>query len=366
MSPRPKVYAIAIEVTAHCQQKCTYCYNAWREDNGASLDGASGKTLLARVEKVLESLDVDHVTITGGEPFARRDVFDLLDVVRARGVRIQIVSNGGLVDDALAERLAGYDVSYVQVTLDGPNAKIHDEHVGGQGHFKKTLAGIRALRKAGVPVVGCIVVTRKNAARIAETLGLFRDLDVKHIALSRFSPAGYAASHAAELLPSRDDLLTAFRQAIPFAKRGMDVTCTMPVPPCTVETEELAPLKFGTCAIGTSMQEFALGPDGRLRNCTLHGKGLGGDADVLEMDLAAIVTGGEVASYKKVLPEFCEGCLHAGTCGGGCGAASEWVLGSRRFPDPLVWQHVDDAFGARLASESAAICAGKRRLEVIG
>ena len=31
---RPKVYAIAIEVTAHCQQKCDYCYNAWRGDNG--------------------------------------------------------------------------------------------------------------------------------------------------------------------------------------------------------------------------------------------------------------------------------------------------------------------------------------------
>jgi radical SAM protein with 4Fe4S-binding SPASM domain len=247
------------------------------------------------------------------------------------------------------------------VTLDGPNAKVHDAHVGGEGHFKKTIAGIRALRKAGIRVVGCIVVTRKNAARVAEILGLFRELDVKLIALSRFSPAGYAARNAADLLPSRDDLLVAFRQAIPFAKKGMDVTCTMPVPPCTVETEELAPLKFGTCAIGTSMQEFALGPDGRLRNCTLHGKGLDGDKDVLDMDLAGVVSGAEVSSYKKILPEFCEGCLHAGTCGGGCGAASEWVLGSRRLPDPLVWQHVDDEFGARLASERA----NKRRLEVV-
>lgn len=353
---RPKVYSIAIEVTAHCQQKCGYCYNAWREDNGASMDAAASKKLLARVDKMLAELEVDHVTITGGEPFARRDLFDLLDLVRSRGVKIQIISNGGLVDDKLAARLAPYDVSYVQVTLDGPNAKVHDAHVGGEGHFAKTIAGIRALRAAGIRVVGCIVVTRKNASRIAEILGVFRSLGVRYISLSRFSPAGYAARNVAELLPSRNDLLVAFRQSIPFAEKGMDISCTMPVPPCAVETEELAPLKFGTCAIGTSMQELALGPDGRLRHCTLHKSGLDGDRDVLDMDLAAVIAGHEIASYKKTVPAFCEGCIHASTCGGGCGAAAEWVLGSRTLPDPFVWQHVDDAFGERLK---------KRRLEVV-
>lgn len=356
---RPKVYAIAIETTAHCQQKCAYCYNAWREDNGASFDAGAQKTLLARVDKLLSALDVDHVTVTGGEPFARRDIFELFDLLRERGVGIQIISNGGLIDDAVATRLAPYRVSYVQVTLDGPTAELHDAHVGGAGHYDKTIAGIRALGRAGVRTVGCMVVTRKNAAHVAETLATFRALGVRDIALSRFSPAGYAARHVAELLPSRDDLLVAFRQAIPFAKDGMRITCTMPVPPCAVEVEELEPLRFGTCAIGTSMQELALGPDGRLRNCTLHAKALGGDRDVLDPDVdpAAIVRGAEIASYKKMLPEFCEGCVHASTCGGGCGAAAEWVLGSRRMPDPLVWQHVDDAFAASLAK--------RRRLEVL-
>ena len=86
------------------------------------------------------SLDVDHVTITGGEPFARRDLFELLDLVKARGVGIQIISNGGLIDDASPTRLAPTACRYVQVTLDGPDAALHDEHVGGDGHFEKTIA----------------------------------------------------------------------------------------------------------------------------------------------------------------------------------------------------------------------------------
>ena len=365
MVARPKVYSVAIEVTAHCQQKCSYCYNAWREDNGAAMEAGAQKKLLARVDRVLEALDVDHVTITGGEPFARKDIFALLDLVQSKNVGIQIISNGGLIDDAIAQRLAPYRVGYVQCTLDGPTAELHDDHVGGTGHFDKTLAGIAALKRAGVTVVGCTVVTKKNASRLAEIIALFRDLGVRHIALSRFSPAGYAARHAAELLPSRDDLLVAFRQAIGFTSGDdpMKFSCTMPVPPCAVEVEELAPLTFGTCAIGTKYQEFALGPDGSLRHCTLHGSSLG---DVLETDPAAIVTSRAVTEYRRTLPEFCVGCSHADTCGGGCGAAAEWVLGARKFPDPLVWQHVDDDFAARLAAErSRSNPSSKVRLEVI-
>lgn len=349
---RPKVYSIAVEVTAHCQQKCDYCYNAWREDNGASV--GSQKRLHARVEKLLSALDVDHVTVTGGEPFARKDIFELLDVIKASGTGIQMISNGGLVDDAVASRLARYDVAYVQVTLDGPDAALHEEHVG-EGHFAPTIRGIEALVRHGVHVVGCIVVTRKNASRVAEILTLFQSLGVNDFALSRFSPAGYAARFAAALLPSRDDLLVAFRQAIPFARAGSRISCTMPVPPCTVETEELEPLQFGMCAIGTDFQEFALGPDGKLRHCTLHGSHLGGD--VLDEDPVAIVQGSLVRDYKKTAPEFCAGCLHEHTCGGGCGAAAEWVLGSRTVPDPFVWQHIDDAFSKSLKQ--------KRRLEVL-
>ena len=113
--------------------------------------------------------------------------------------------------------------------------------------------------------------------------------------------------------------------------------------------------------------ELALGPDGQLRHCTLHAKGLGGGRDVLDDDVdpVAIVGGTEIRDYKKTLPEFCEGCSHASTCGGGCGAAAEWVLGSRKLPDPFVWQHVDDAFAGRLAAERAAPATPRRRLEVL-
>jgi len=350
---RVRLRALAIELTAACNQKCDYCYNEWREDGGAHVHTGGPDKLVARVQKLLDAFDVSEVTLTGGEPFARPDLFELLELVGSRVPHVKMISNGGLVTDALAERLARHRLAFVQITLNGPDAALHEALVG-EGHFEPTLRGIRALVARGVPVVGCIVLTQKNAARVGETLELLRSLGVGRVALSRFSPAGYAARHVAELLPSRWDLIRAFEQAAPFARdHGMKLHVTMPVPPCSVEVERFPELGFGSCPIGTSEQELALSPDGRLRNCTLHATALGGVADILDpaVDVAALFSAAERTEYRRELPEFCEGCQHASTCGGGCGAAAAWIFGSRRAVDPFVAQHVDDAFAERLARE---------------
>ncbi len=362
---RPKLNAIALELTAVCNQKCSYCYNEWREDGGAELGAPPRELVLRRIDRLVEAFAIDHVTLTGGEPFSHREVFAILDRLREHRLKVQIISNGGLIDDALAARLAPYRPTYVQVTLNAPEAALHDEHVGGHGHFERTLRGVAALRAHGIQVVGCTVVTRKNAARLGEILALWQRHGVTSIALARFSPAGYAAEATAELLPSRDDVLTALEQAQPYAQAGMTLYVTMPIPPCAVEVERFPEIQFGTCAVGTTMQELALGPDGRLRNCTLHKTALGGVADIADpsVDLRALLSAKELVDYKKTIPAFCEGCAHATTCAGGCGAAAEWVLGdARAFPDPFLWQHVDDAFAAKLEAARA----GKRRLAVVG
>ena len=122
---RPKRYALAVELTSACNQKCTYCYNAWREDDGRGVGALPTETLVTLLGRALTEVEFDHVTFTGGEPFSRRDLFDVLDVCRARSTRFQMISNGGLVTDALAARVATYSPLSVQVTLDGPTAALH-------------------------------------------------------------------------------------------------------------------------------------------------------------------------------------------------------------------------------------------------
>lgn len=350
---RTRVGALAVELTALCNQKCGYCYNGWREDAGKSVGAADGEQLLQRLTRLFEAWEVDHVTLTGGEPLLHPQLFEVLDLCESQRVGVQIISNGGMVTEDMAERLGQRRLRFVQVTLNGPDAELHERHVG-PGHFGKTLRGVSLLQQARVPVVGCVVVTRLNARRVGEIFALWRSLGVEHIAFSRFSPAGYAVAQVAELLPGRDDLIAALQQAHVFAEQGLRVSSTMPIPPCALEIEEFPRIAFGFCAVGTGEQELALSPSGHLRHCTLHRGALFGGRDVLDpsLDLASLPRSEEIFAYRKEVPDMCRGCAHEHTCGGGCGAAAEWVLGdARRFPDPIIQQYLDDDFAERLARQ---------------
>lgn len=339
---RPKRYSLAIELTAYCNQKCGYCYNDWREDPG-TIGSLPREELTRLVDRALTEVDFDHVTLTGGEPFARPEIFEVLETVKRHGKRALIISNGGLITEAHAERLAPFDPLFVQVTLNGPSAALHEEHVG-EDCFEPTMRGIRALIAHGVTVAGSIVVTRKNARVVGEILAIWKALGSTNVALSRYSPAGYAANQVAELLPSRSDLLEALRQAVPFAESGIKIQVTMPVPPCVIDTAEFPSITFSSCPIGTEMQEFALGPRGELRHCTLHTDSLG---DARTNSFADLVTSDAVTHYRDVTPEFCAPCPMKAQCIGGCGAASVAIHGERGL-DPIVSQHVDDGFSLAL------------------
>jgi radical SAM protein with 4Fe4S-binding SPASM domain len=298
------------------------------------------------VDKALTEVEFDHVTLTGGEPFARADdAFAVMELAKRHGVGVQIISNGGMITEAIAKRLAPLKPSFVQVTLDGATKEQHEAHVG-EGHYDKTLRGIALLKMHGVTVCGCVVVSRKNARELGEILDQFRRLGVKSVALSRLSPAGYAAATVAELLPSRSATVAALEQA---EVRGrdfkMDLQVTMPMPPCVIEHSDFPHVRFGGCPIGTEMQEFALGPKGELRNCTLHTDVIGeGESE----SFADLVTSPAVMQYRDVTPEFCAPCPHKRACVGGCGASGVAVLGKANPLDPFVAQHVDDAFRAQL------------------
>jgi hypothetical protein len=367
MAARPKVHSLSIEVTAYCQQRCNHCYNVWRGDEGAPVEHADGDRLLARVEKLLDAWEIERVTVTGGEPFARKDVFGLFELLRARGVGVQIISNGGLITDAIAERLAPYGVHSVQVTLNGPDAALHEEHVG-RGHWTPTLAGIAALQRRGVTVGGCTGGdAQERGARGGDARALARAR--RHV------------GRAVALQPRRERRAPR-RRAPPVARRSADR-----LPPG-------APLRQG----GDGDLVHDAGPPVRRRD-----RGARADPVWLVRDrhvdarararrrrrapqLHAVQSAarrrarraraerrrgdrGRAGATRRV-PSFCGGCVHASSCGGGCGAASEWVLGdARAFPDPLVWQHVDDEFAARLERERRTLPTSSsrepRRLEVL-
>ncbi len=53
---RPRRHSLAIELTSRCNQRCGYCYNAWREDNGRSVGALASDELIALLELALREV----------------------------------------------------------------------------------------------------------------------------------------------------------------------------------------------------------------------------------------------------------------------------------------------------------------------
>ena len=56
--------------------------------------------LLSRVQRLLDAFDIDHMTLTGGEPLIHPGFIPLAKLLRAHQVGVQVISNGTLVTPA--------------------------------------------------------------------------------------------------------------------------------------------------------------------------------------------------------------------------------------------------------------------------
>jgi radical SAM protein with 4Fe4S-binding SPASM domain len=333
-----KFRSIAFELTPRCNQRCLYCYNAWREAGAAEGGELSTGQVCGLVDKALAEAELGHVTLTGGEPFLRADLLDIIGHVNSRGLRVAIISNGRLVDDRLAAALAERDVAYVQVTLLGPDAATHDA-LCGAGSFEGVTRAVGRLVAAGVAVGGSFLCTRHNFAAAGPTLARMREVGMlHHVAFNRFNPSGPAAARVATLLPTRSQVLAALREADAFAGlHGFHVHCTMPIPQCMADEAEFPNVEFGVCSAATEHAEYAVDPSGGLKLCTLQRRTVG---NLFERGFRELVEGEAVARFRARRPGFCEGCPHGPNCRGGCGAAAEWVFGDPNALDPFLAQHV--------------------------
>jgi SynChlorMet cassette radical SAM/SPASM protein ScmE len=167
---------VDIEITARCNLRCRYCY--FFQNPNVEYRDLPTEAWLAFFDE-LGSLGVMNLTLAGGEPFLRDDLPVLLEGIVRNRMRFSLLSNGSLIDDGIAAFLAGtHRCDYVQVSVDGSRAEVHDA-CRGAGSFDGAIRGIRTLQCYRVKVAVRLTIHRHNvddleniARLLLEDLGL--------------------------------------------------------------------------------------------------------------------------------------------------------------------------------------------------
>jgi SynChlorMet cassette radical SAM/SPASM protein ScmF len=114
-------------------------------------------------------LGLRSIKITGGEPFVRGDIVEIVGHADRLGLTIRIESNGTLLDEETARVLGQYRrLRQVAVSLDGATPQSHALLRGAEGTFDKTVQGIGYLVKHGIPVQVITCLHKGNAQEIKD------------------------------------------------------------------------------------------------------------------------------------------------------------------------------------------------------
>ncbi len=169
-----------------CNLTCKHCYALSADHDYA---GELSWPEVVAVMDDLRAFRVPALILSGGEPLLRPDIFDIAERARAMGFYTGLSTNGTLIDDTVADRIAATGFDYVGISLDGLRAT-HDTFRRLDGAFELSLAAVRRLRARDVKVGLRFTMTAMNAQDLPAMLELMRAEDVAKFYFSHLNYAG--------------------------------------------------------------------------------------------------------------------------------------------------------------------------------
>jgi len=155
---QPDLTYLFWESTLRCNLRCRHCGSSCEPTS--RVEELTTEQVLGILETIGEDFDTSRifVSITGGEPLLRPDLYQVVQRLTDLGMESCIVTNGTLLTVERAARLVEAGMRTVSISVDGAVAE-HDA-MRGEGSHQKALAGITAAREAGIEFVETITCVR--------------------------------------------------------------------------------------------------------------------------------------------------------------------------------------------------------------
>jgi MoaA/NifB/PqqE/SkfB family radical SAM enzyme len=143
-------YMAEFDITYRCNCRCRMCQR-WNDPRPESLTVGDYRRLAAEFRQMA----VHQISVAGGEPLVRKDVFDIIAGFAEADLSVNLCTNGMLVEK-LASQIIHSGATCITISLDGAAAESHDRIRGVKGSYDLVVAGIHrilAQRRSWRPIV---------------------------------------------------------------------------------------------------------------------------------------------------------------------------------------------------------------------
>ncbi|MBQ1185789.1 MAG: radical SAM protein [Muribaculaceae bacterium] len=198
---------ISIITTYRCPMRCQMC-NIWQNPTKKE------EEITAKDLKILPNFK--FVNITGGEPFVREDLGEIVELMFTKSPRI-VISTSGWFEDRVIDIAKHFPNIGIRLSIEGMKAK-NDELRGREGGFEKGVRTLRRLREMGIKDVGFgITVSNHNSADMLELYELAKELDME-FATAAFHNSFYFHKYD-NVITNKDEVTSNFMKLIEMQLR---------------------------------------------------------------------------------------------------------------------------------------------------
>ncbi|MBK1732550.1 radical SAM/SPASM domain-containing protein [Thiococcus pfennigii] len=310
--------SLYLTIIRDCNLACPYCYQGLENRGGRRMSRESVLRLLDDIRAVNADC---HIVVTGGEPLLHPDLFSILKDISERGLSSSLLTNGQLLDDAVAARLADCEgLARVQVSLDGMSEAVNAQ-TRGRGARDKAVAALEALARHQVPFLAAPTLHDGNCHEMVDMALWLHEIGgaVNANDLRDLGMKGGGLALAQETLL---ETLRAVNRALieRFGRAAVEARLMRLQPPRVCTTD--SPNSHFSCGMAHSLIDIDW--NGDVYPCHL----LKGPemlmGNIHRDDLSALLAGAEARGFRPRSYEIpaCAACSFMSVCGGGCRATA--------------------------------------------
>jgi len=322
-------------LTTNCNLNCMHCRYSGSEADSNQLTTEESLKLC----KELAELNVNDLSFTGGEPLTRSDWEIIAKELIDAGIKLNIISNGLLINEDIVSKLKDLNVNSVALSLDGASADTHDHIRGVNGSFSQVLRAIDLLKDANIVTSIVTTVSKLNFEELPKIKEILQDKNI----IWQVLPAFMESKSKEQNFVLSDEEYYSLGLYIMHASKDMHVLAAHNM---GYHSDQLTNLPvypvWDCCQAGISL--IGILSNGDITGCCSLPNNIT-EGNVREHSLKEIWNDPNSFEYnrkftKENLGENCRDCQYGESCKGGCCVISNFSTG-KFHNDPYCFHRLE-------------------------